>query len=462
MSHDTFALKIVAEPQGQVLLTTEKDQAKPQKDPGKAAQVKLAAVLEMSEPRAETTALGPIVVEQIMPQVLETLMTKILPIADRGSILLLDAATGQMIPTAQRHKDAAEDDDITISRTVLDLVLREKQAVRSTDTGSDKRFQNSASVVLQDIHSMMCVPLLSLAGEPIGIIHVDSHSTFSIFSAADMDILTAIANQAALAYESARQLRAREALRAEMQVARHRTLAQLVSGLAHELNTPLGIMTSAASVIDETSKELTARDLDEETKADLGDVREAVELMQQNITRASQLISEFKKLSTQQFAEQRDTVDIAELIGEIVDAAKGQPGVSEHHLQLANHLDPGALWEGCPGHLTQVVISLIDNAGRHAYDAPGQRIDVHLSRVEDGDRRWYRLQVVDFGRGIPVAQHEQIFEPFWTTARSRGCRGLGLAIARSLATDSLAATIEVHSAPQQGTMMALTLRADAP
>jgi signal transduction histidine kinase len=454
MTDAPFDVNIVPEVHGQ-LVQTARDGGQPPADPGKAAQTKLEAVLEISQALAAAKA-----VEDILPQVLNTLMARIFPIADRGSIMLLDPQTGQMIPTAQQHKHESEDHTVRLSRTVLELVLKEKKGVRSMDAGMDDRFQTSESIALHEIHSMMCVPLLSLEGEAIGIIHVDSHSTFAQFNDQDMDLLVSIAGQAALAYDSARQLQQREQLRTEMEVARHRALSQMVSGLAHELNTPLGIINSAASVIGDTAKELSDRELPEEARDDLEDVAEAVALLQGNLTRANHLITEFKKLSARQLADQRETVSLSELVREVVDAARSQEALAGHELVLHDHLAGGdARWEGFPGHLTQIMLSALDNAGHHAYPGATGKIDVHLSRGEEGA---FRLQFVDFGAGIDEGQLEQVFVPFFTTARNRGHRGLGLSIVRTLVHDSLRGTVDIHAAPQKGTMLVVTIPARVP
>jgi K+-sensing histidine kinase KdpD len=458
MSDAPFDVMIVADVQGQVIQTATGSGHQSSANPAKSAQAKLKAVLDISKALAAATA-----VEDILPQVLNKLMTEVFSIADRGSIMLLDAETGQMIPTAQQHKSGNAAVNVQLSRTVLDHVLKEKQGVRSVDAGTDDRFAAAASIALSEIHSMIIAPMLSLEGQPIGIIHVDSHSTFATFTADDMDLLVAIAGQVALAYDSACQMLKREQLRSAMEIARHKALSQMVSGLAHELNTPLGIMQSAASVINDTTKELAAQSLGESVSDDLEDVSEAVGLLQGNLTRASRLICEFKKLSTHQEADRRDVVNLSELIQEIVDAAGSQPALKGHAISLTNHLgDPNTSWDGYPLHLSQVLLSGLENAGCHGYTDEGGKIEVHVSHFQMDDKPAFRLQVVDFGAGIDAGKLEEVFVPFFTTKRNKGHRGLGLAIARTIVNDSLQGTVEIHAAPNQGTMLTVTVPAAVP
>ena len=74
----------------------------------------------------------------------------------------------------------------------------EKKAILSADAGSDARFQASESISSSPIRSMMCVPLLSLAGEPMGVINIDTQNPLNQFRKDDLDLLIAVAGQAAL------------------------------------------------------------------------------------------------------------------------------------------------------------------------------------------------------------------------------------------------------------------------
>ena len=243
-----FAVDIVQSGVGEVIAPQKQA---PASDDAKVARLKLDAVLEISAALAAATS-----VEEILPGVLNTLMTRVFKIAHRGSIMLLDPTTGTMIPTAQQHAGDVGDGTVRLSTTVLDHVLKQKTGVRSIDAGADERFQMSRSIALTEMRSMMCVPMLNLKNEVIGIIHVDSLSTFAQFNEEDMELLVAIAGQAALAYDSACQMLKQEQMRSEMELARHRALSQMVSGLAHELNTPLGIICQAASAISDSAKEI--------------------------------------------------------------------------------------------------------------------------------------------------------------------------------------------------------------
>lgn len=161
-------------------------------------EAKLRGVLEISRALAGTVDIG-----ALLPRILDTLFG-IFPGADRGCILLKDPGTGAMVPRAIKHRRPGEDESVKLSRTILNKVLTEKTGILSADAANDDRFQASESISNFTIRSMMCVPLLGLDGEPLGVINIDTQNPLRQFKAEDLDVLFAVAGQAALSYESAR------------------------------------------------------------------------------------------------------------------------------------------------------------------------------------------------------------------------------------------------------------------
>lgn len=159
---------------------------------------KLKAMIEISRSLAGTVDL-----EKLLPQILTTLFN-IFPAADRGCILLKDEVDGEMVPRAYKHRRAGEDASVKLSRTIVSKVLEEKSGILSADAASDAQFDASESISNLSIRSMMCVPMLGLSEEPIGIINIDTQNPLKQFQEEDLDLLMSVAGQAALSYESAR------------------------------------------------------------------------------------------------------------------------------------------------------------------------------------------------------------------------------------------------------------------
>lgn len=165
-------------------------------------QAKLKAVLEISNSLA-----GTLDVAALLPKILDSLFC-IFSYADRGCILLKDPRSGEMVPRAMRHRREDEDATVRLSRTVVNKVLSEKAGILSADASADSAFSGSQSIADLKIRSMMCVPLLDLEGEPLGVLSIDSQNPLGQFTQDDLDILMTVAGQAALAYENTRLAKA--------------------------------------------------------------------------------------------------------------------------------------------------------------------------------------------------------------------------------------------------------------
>lgn len=121
--------------------------------------------------------------------------------ADRGVILLHDDH-GHLEPVSVRTgKDVDPDQEVIVSRTVLDTVVREKEAVLSHDASSDARFQSAQSVIMQGIRSTMCVPLLH-DDTVLGVMMLDSKLATHAFTEKDLALFETVASQAAIAVQN--------------------------------------------------------------------------------------------------------------------------------------------------------------------------------------------------------------------------------------------------------------------
>ena len=433
-------------------------------------EAKLKAMVEISHSLA-----GAVNLEDLLPNLLDTLLTVLFPQAERGSILLQDDETGRMVPTAQQHRRSRDgskkkltpsDKSVRLSETVLNKVLTQKTGILSLDAAHDARFESSRSVQDLSMRSMMCAPMLNLEGEAIGIIHIDTRNPVETFNNDDMDLLMAIARQAALSYDSARQMLMRQRLESDMEIARHRALSEMVAGMAHEINTPLGIVNSTASLVGHLvhNDSLTELATHEVTRETLNDIAEATELMQANIARANQLIQDFKKLSVRQLTDLKEEVILTDQVDEIIRLFKVQARKAALELEVKHSLGAqDARWHGYPGHLSQVLLNLLMNVERYAYpNGAGGKVEIEVSAEQRDSGSMFILCVRDFGCGIPEEDQPQIFTPFFTRGRDRGGSGLGLAIVYNLVTDSLQGSISVESAPGAGATFRITFPQDIP
>jgi len=247
------------------------------------------------------------------------------------------------------------------------------------------------------------------------------------------------------------ELLERQRTKNEMEIERARSLSQMVAGMAHEINTPLGIVNSSVSLISELINDPA---LQEDVKSDdakmaLEDIFEAARLMEGNIERASKLIQRFKKLSYHQAAETQEVIDIKEFVDEIVSLFQIQIKASPLEAEFMPAVEGSTEWNGFPGYLSQILLNLLTNAQRYAYpEGEAGKIEVTLSTHAYDNTDGYRIEVRDQGKGIPEDNLAQIFTPFFTTGREIGATGLGLAIVYNLATESLKGRISVESSSE--------------
>ena len=265
---------------------------------------------------------------------------------------------------------------------------------------------------------------------------------------------------------------------------RIRSLSSVVAGVAHEINTPLGVIENAASFV---SEQLSAATLllvsdQPEVQEMMRDVAEACHLIQKNVAHAARLVQSFKKLSVGQLAEPRAKVDLLRAVNETLNIFRAKtlsalpPGPSyhgprgqsgQHRLLLAtSRLDIAVLceleteaertWDGFPGLLSRVILNLLTNIDRYAYaeHEPG-KVEITLSRKDVAGGPGFQLRVRDFGKGIAPADLPHIFDPFFTTGRDRGGTGLGLAMVHNLVSQAFGGTIRAFSALGEGTTFEL-------
>ncbi|WP_247896285.1 ATP-binding protein [Azospirillum argentinense] len=234
-------------------------------------------------------------------------------------------------------------------------------------------------------------------------------------------------------------------------------LGSLVAGVAHEINTPIGIALTGASLVAERTR-VIRRDFEAGTlrRPDFADfldmAGEAAQLMLLNIDRAAQLIQSFKQIAVDQASEERRVFDLRDYIDEVLRSLGVRIKRAAHGVEVDCPAD--LLIDGYPGALSQVLTNLVMNSIIHGY-APGQHGTLRVAaRAVGGDE--VELVYADDGRGIPSELHGKVFEPFFTTSRGTGGSGLGLNIVYNIATRRLRGRIALDSAPGRGA--AFTLR----
>jgi adenylate cyclase len=142
-------------------------------------------------------------VEEVLQQVMDIVFDHV-P-ADRGFLMLSEDGSDKLIPMVVKHRNpsSATDGKISISKTIADRVTKDRVSILTSDAMVDPRFGAGDSIRFHGIRSAMCAPLWN-QDHVIGIIHVDSPMLANCFTLNDLDLLSALANYAAVAVERAR------------------------------------------------------------------------------------------------------------------------------------------------------------------------------------------------------------------------------------------------------------------
>lgn len=228
-------------------------------------------------------------------------------------------------------------------------------------------------------------------------------------------------------------------------------LAGLVAGVAHEVNTPLGIGITAASHLSDMASELIEA-VHNKTLSDsqltefFEDIKSGSDIILSNLSRAGKLVQSFKQLSVDQSTEPKRVFEVCSYMDEILQSVS--PSIKKTRIKISVICPEAIEINGYPGAFSQIITNLIMNSSLHAFDphAEGQ-ITITLG-LQDS---LLRVVFADDGKGMPPDLLSRIFEPFYTTKRSTGGTGLGLAVVYSLVTQKLGGTIVCKSSVGNGT-----------
>ncbi len=228
-------------------------------------------------------------------------------------------------------------------------------------------------------------------------------------------------------------------------------LGGLVAGVAHEINTPVGIGVTAASHLDKATQEFLA--LYEQQTVRRSDLeryvqtcRDSSRLLLSNLNRAAELIRSFKQVAIDQSGEARRRFQMKGYVEEVLLSLR--PILKKTRLRVTVDCDDALVLTSYPGAFSQIITNFITNSVIHAYEAQ-QEGHLAFRITAAGGRLTFRYS--DDGRGIPQENLAHIFEPFYTSNREKGGSGLGLHIVYNIVTQKLGGTIVCESAPGKGT-----------
>lgn len=233
-------------------------------------------------------------------------------------------------------------------------------------------------------------------------------------------------------------------------------LGRLVAGVAHEVNTPVGLGVSVASFLDQkTSKLHAAYQAGTVTHEDfeeyLETARESCASLLANLRRAASLVRSFKLVAVDQSAEQRRPFNVRGYIDEVLTSLRPKLKKTRHSVSVDCPED--LVFTSDPGVLSQILTNLVENSLVHGFDGWDEG---HIEVQVKVDNSVLVMIYSDDGKGMAADQLEKIFEPFFTTRMGQGGSGLGMHVVYNLVTQTLDGHIRCDSAPDKG--MTVTIR----
>ncbi|MEB3330504.1 MAG: ATP-binding protein [Candidatus Sericytochromatia bacterium] len=348
------------------------------------------------------------------------------------------------------------------SRTVRGRVMAERRPVTILDVGQDQEAVAAQSLMLRNVRSVMCVPLV-LADDLLGMLYVSSSTVIKTFSREDLDVLGAIASHLALllqnaqAFETIRDLNqgleAKVAARTQeleaamlalrdtqaqlLETEKLATVGTLAAGVAHEINNPLGAVLVNA--------QLLRREVVEEEQ------RESVDLIEQGARRCQEIVQALLAYARPTPVE-RQAIDLGGLVRDSLRSLATQPRVARLDLSVA--LQPVPLVAGDVGELRHLLNQLVLNAVDAVAALPDDTAALRVRVLETGDG--VVLEVADNGEGMTPEVSRRVFDPFFTTKAVGAGKGLGLSLCRRI-VEKHGGNIALTSEPGEGTLVRVVL-----
>jgi signal transduction histidine kinase len=234
-------------------------------------------------------------------------------------------------------------------------------------------------------------------------------------------------------------------------------LGGLVAGVAHEINTPLGTSTTAASYIQDIARKIRDKFQSGEMKKSdferfLEDTVDSLEIILYNLSRSSEIIKDFKNVAVGKTLEDYSDINLYGFFNEIIQSVTPRFGTTRPIFEL--FVDEDLNLRSDPKQLHQVFTNLFINAWIHGFEqSAGGKITVRAGKKEG--KTW--IEVQDNGKGMRQNQKQKAFNPFYTTRRGAGGTGLGLHIVYNIVVSSLKGQIELESEEGKGSLFKISL-----
>lgn len=235
------------------------------------------------------------------------------------------------------------------------------------------------------------------------------------------------------------------------------SLGQMVAGVAHEVNTPIGLGITSSTLLRDKLAEIS-QSFEQKTltssqlKRFIDNGVENLDLIYRNLNRAAELVSSFKRVAVNQDGELNSIVNMHELISNVMLSMRADLLVKDPNVVI--HCSSQLMFETKVGPLQQVLQQLLSNSVIHGFrDNQNNEIEITVERNESS----LIIDYYDNGIGVDKSIKKRIFDPFVTTKRGEGGSGLGMHLVYNLVTQALGGSVYFDDQSSKGTRFIITL-----
>lgn len=361
--------------------------------------------------------------------------------ADRACIVLIDSHTKMPEAKAQRVREGKQgvEEAITISRTILEYVLTNREGVLTTDAQDDQRWSPEGSIISSGVSEAICVPMQGRYGI-VGAIYIDTYTPPDMtasplrarFTEEHLKLMIAIAHQAALAVEDTHYYSA--VVRTERLAA----MGQAVAAISHHVKNILQGIHGGSYILEEGIKS---------GKMDV--VQHGWGIVKRNQDRIAHLVMDMLSFSKEREPD-RSNASLNDVVEDVVNLMRNRAKENNVVLEFRPDIDlPMGLFDDEGIH--RAALNVVTNAIDAVLEVENPRVVVS-TEFREAERELV-CTVEDNGHGIPAEMIEKVFSAFESTKGNRGT-GLGLPVSQKVLQEH-GGDVDVSSEPGKGTRFTL-------
>ena len=383
-------------------------------------------------------------INQLLEQIVDLIFQWVQ--CDHACVMLTDSTSNALKPVYRKNRKPQSNHQITISRTILDFVLKNEEGVLTSNAKDDRRWNASASIEASGVCEAICVPMKGRYGV-VGVLYIDtmvnatvqsqtpnrsSRTQLHVFDEEHLKMMVTIGHQAALAIEDT------HFYQTTIQTEKLAAVGQTIANLSHHVKNILQGLKGGGYMVHEGLK-----------RNELEPIRAGWEICEKTHNRIESLVLDMLTMSKER-EPKRESTNLVLLIQDALSIAQAPARDANVQLVWNPPADPQTACVDPEG-IHRAVLNLILNAIDATSGRPDAKVSIALLCTQDSTR----IEIEDNGVGIPQSQLQTIFSLFESTKGNRGT-GLGLPVSQKIIREH-GGDISVLSVVDQGTTFTIQL-----